>query len=111
MIKLIEIVTTLKEIVNLLVAKQYKNIFQMDYLKNYSESELTESILDYGGVLTLPPTKAFEECEVYETENPNIVRVDFDLWFDGKKSLLTLSCTIYRVGKKCKFSIDNIRIQ
>lgn len=111
MITIIDIIPILKEIVNLLIAKQYKNIVQLDYLKNYSESELEESILDYEGTLTLPPKKAFEECEIYETDDKNIIRVDLDLWFDNEKSDLTLSCTIYKVGRRYKFSIDNIRIQ
>ena len=59
MITTIDIIPILKEIVNLLIAKQYKNIVQLDYLKNYSESELEESILDYEGTLTFPPKKAF----------------------------------------------------
>lgn len=110
MIRLAEVVPVLKDLVHLLVAKQYKTIFQRDYLKNYSELELEESISEYGGILTFPPEKEFEECEIYETEDIDTVRVDLDLWFNDKKSYLTLSCTIYKIKGKYRFSVDNIRI-
>ena len=52
------------------------------------------SMLDeYPGTLTMPPDSAYIELDMVESVTGGVF-VDFDLWYDGKKSDLTLQAVI-----------------
>ncbi|TFF33361.1 DUF7668 domain-containing protein [Mucilaginibacter psychrotolerans] len=105
-----KIKTVIQELVRELVELKYQDIYEQDYEKITSAPAIQEAIESYGQVLTMPPNSAFENIDIYETDNPNKIQVDFDLWFNNKKSDLTLSCAVYDDGKKGKYSIENIHM-
>lgn len=98
------------EIVKAIVDKNYRQLYQTDYRKLISVSELRKAIEDYDLQITMPPDDAFENIEIFETKDKDVVKVDFDLWFDNKISDLTLSFAIYYDAPNWKYSIENIHM-
>ncbi|MDQ0638334.1 hypothetical protein QF042_001899 [Pedobacter sp. W3I1] len=97
-----------KNIVTLLVAEEFDLLWLNDLDQRINIQEMREALSGYGK-MTMPPSSSFDEINVYSTNDPNEVRVDFDLWFDGMKSDLTLKCTINNSEQK-QYSIDDIRM-
>ena len=48
---------------------------------------------EYPGALTMPPDEAYEDLDMVESVRGDVL-VDFYLWYDGKKSDLTLQAVI-----------------
>lgn len=99
---------TVKNIVELLIARDFQLLWLNDLDQRITAEEMAEAISGYGR-MTTPPANSFEDINVYLTDDPNEVRIDFDLWFDGAKSDLTLKCTINN-SKSKRYSIDDIRM-
>lgn len=97
-----------KNIVKLLTAKELYLLWFNDFDQRITIEEMMEAISGYGE-MTMPPLSSFDEINVYPTDDPNKVRVDFELWFNGMKSDLTLKCAIYSSMQKT-YSIDDLRI-
>jgi hypothetical protein len=100
---------TLSHMINLFVAKKYSQLYNTDHKKRINEKEIEDAISDFGGDLTYPPKEAFDNFDIYEVSS-NEFSVDFDLWVNNNKSDLTLECTIYDLGGKYVYSIDNIHV-
>jgi len=98
----------LENIVELLIAGDFPLLWLNDLDQRIAAEEMSEAVSGYG-TMTTPPPSSFEKINIYQTDDPNQVRIDFDLWFDGSKSDLTLKCTINSSQLK-KYSIDDIRM-
>ena len=106
----IEIENTIRKIVSWLISKDYSQLFINDFQKSISPEEIQSAIKDYRGNLTMPNNECFiNDLDIYEISE-NKITVDFDLWFDDKRSDLTLSCTIINENGNYKYSIDNIHV-
>ena len=102
--------TTVEKIVRMLVNAEYEDLYKFDKYKDCTPNEIEVAINDWGN-MTLPPTEAFERIDVYETDDANHVRIDFDLWFDNNISDLTLKCSIYKsTDFEESFAIEGIRM-
>lgn len=99
----------LKKIVKLLTCGEYDILTKMDIQKRVLPFEIKNVIEKYPGTLSYPPESAFALFDIYEVSN-NEIRVDFDLWFDGARSDLTLCCSFYEKENLWSFSIDDIRV-
>jgi len=105
--------TLIKEIVHDIVSKlvdrNFDAIYQNDDRKLISANEIKFAIDDYKGILTSPPIESFDSMDVYLVSEIE-ANVDFDLWYDDKKSDLTLSCNLRQVSTKLVYSIEGIHI-
>lgn len=104
-----EILNVIEFIVKLLAEKRYDDLYKADLNKRISTNDLQQAIIEYGGVVTIPPVETYTEADFYEI-NENECSIDFDLWIDFKKSDLTLSCSIYKYAEKYHYSIDNLHV-
>ncbi|WP_307532514.1 hypothetical protein [Pedobacter sp. W3I1] len=96
-----------KSIVELLINGEFNLLWLNDLDQRITAEEMASAIDGYGQ-MTMPPSSLFDEITAYPTNNPDELGVDFDLWFDGMRSDLTLKCTIN--SKQKKYSIDDIRM-
>ncbi len=100
----------LQFIVSLFVNEDYQNLFTLDRTKEISPEILRETIISYGGDMTLPPEETYDTIDIYEIENDDLTidyAIDFYFWFNHQKSDLTLKVTIFDNGD---FEIVDIRI-
>ena len=85
-----------KKLVQLLVDGEYEKLEKMNKIGVLKANELEKGILQYGGVLTLPLDEAFDEMDIFKLDNPRKYCeeyfIDIELWINGCKSDLTLSC-------------------
>lgn len=85
-----------KKLVQLLVDGEYEKLEKMNKIGVLKANELEKGILQHGGVLTLPPDEAFDEMDIFKLDNPRKYCeeyfIDIELWINGCKSDLTLSC-------------------
>lgn len=85
-----------KKIIRLLVAGEYRRLEEMNKIGKLSSDELEEAILQYGERLSFPPEEAFDEMDIFKSDNPQNCYeeyfIDIELWTNGCKSDLTLSC-------------------
>ena len=72
-----------------------------------SASELKKVVDDYGGKLTFPPEDAYDSYEDYYEDGDTEAIVEFDLWFDNKRSDLTLRTETDNRGG---YSIVDVRV-
>ncbi|WP_449580026.1 DUF7668 domain-containing protein [Pinibacter aurantiacus] len=104
-----EIRYALIEIISIIVEKDFVTLYNNDYLKRLNVDELQSEIIEYGGGLTLPPSKAFDDFDIYQI-NDNEINFDFNLWIDGEKSDLTLSCFLKKIDGILRYGVENIHI-
>lgn len=105
-----EIKNVLKKIISLLYSQDYNKLIELDYGKRLTAEEIKEGIEEYVGNLTLAPSEAFDKFNIYETNDKDIVNVEFDLWVNNKKSDLTLSVNIKNVGDKHIYAIQDLHV-
>ena len=106
---LIGIQKAVKKIEFALVSKDYKEVSS-----RLSEREISDAIANYSKnrKITLAPQSAYNKLEPIEMKfNPEKWIVDFDLWFNGEQSDLTVSLTVEKNGKgKYLAVLDNLHI-
>jgi len=91
-----EISEKLMELVGLLVSGKFQEIKDKKQNGRLTVEALRIAITQYPGVITIPPHHAFNNLELYAihdqiTEAQN---AEFDLWYDGSPSDLTLSLCV-----------------
>lgn len=96
----------LKALVKRLVDSNYGEIIARNENGRLTEAEIRKAIKDYPGVLSLPPDSAYDATYIYDIydERKQARQIEFDLWYDGKPSDLTLSAEVCLVSKS-KFGI------
>jgi hypothetical protein len=104
------IIRNLKPLVQDLVNDKLLLIQKTDRSGPYTAEELKELIEEYGGELTSPPQDDYTNINIIEiADDPEYV-VEYDLWVDGEKSDLTLSCSVRLFERMEKISINNIHV-
>ncbi|MGL4998268.1 MAG: DUF7668 domain-containing protein [Cetobacterium sp.] len=92
----------LKRIVQDLVDKNYEQMKDNGFIFERVDLEaLKEEIDYYPGDMTMPPEEQFKNFDRYDYTVPGdeVASVEFDLWYDGKKSDLMLSVDFIKDGK------------
>ena len=78
-----------------------------------TKEEIALALSDYPGAITEPPEEAYDSVRLYDVHDEESGRrnAEFDLWYDGKESDLTLSLEIQN-HKELGFLvvIDNIHV-
>ncbi|PLR77521.1 hypothetical protein CU633_09990 [Bacillus sp. V3-13] len=104
------IIALLKPLVNSLVKGEYEFIQQSGRSGLYTAGELKDLIDDYGGKLTIPPEEDYENINIIAIDNEPEYVVEYELWVNGEKSDLTLSCTIHIKEDEKNIVIENIHV-
>lgn len=108
MTKVIHII--IKGIIGHLVNGEYEKVLENDYKKIPSLKELKKAIEDYPGHMTVPPASAYNTIDTYK-RSENDYQVDFGLWYDNKRSDLTMICNIKMINNDYRYSIEDILVQ
>ncbi|EGR0592566.1 MULTISPECIES: DUF7668 domain-containing protein [Enterobacteriaceae] len=108
-----EIVSVIKRLVESLVANDIDGMVRQGENGRLSKEDIFNTLQDYPGEISLPPDEAYSnavEYAIYD-KKPEARKVEFDLWFDGYESDLTLSADV-RKGDSGNFviSIDDIHV-
>jgi hypothetical protein len=103
----IEIKKILKKLVKNISLCSYSLVFNSDKHKRLSTQEIEIAIISYKGNISVPPNNAFDLFYDYGKEDSNENFIEFNLWFDGKESDLTLSVTFFSSGE---YSIEDIHV-
>ncbi len=103
-----KILPVLTMVIYRLCSKSYADLVYSDVCKLLSVDEIKEAIEDdYFGQITMPPVEALAIFDYYGEEQDESNVIDFDLWYDGKKSDLTLTMTVFKSGD---YSIEGIHV-
>ncbi len=110
-----KLITTVKKLVKLLVEAKYSEIEKWSEGIRLTESEISNSIADYGAFLIFPPSDFFFDLDVIEVKNskPQKWSIIFPLWTekDGKSDLTVEITCIKSQGKLYDIEIDNIHVR
>ena len=82
-----------KEIVTCLQNEDYQLLNEHNVLCRVSEEDIKRVIHEYGGCLSTIPDEA-NAFSIYKYNDNSGLKVDLDLWIDGKRSDLTLQIEI-----------------
>lgn len=109
--------SVLGQVFTLLVDKDYEQLHSLDKKKRLTAEEIKEGIEEYiacleqGGLVTFPPTKAFDQMHIYAIGgNENYLLIEIYFWINGEESELTLKCQIFQEGKEMYFSVQDILV-
>lgn len=85
-----------KSIVKNLVQFNFDELEKCHALGRVSSDDIIRVIKEYGGTLTDIPDEEYQTdtIEIYKYRDNSGCKVDIDLWFDGKRSDLTLQLDI-----------------
>ncbi len=108
-----EIISALKQLVALMVKGEIQHVVALSQNGRLSAGEIALAISDYPGTISMPPDAAFDDfCMygVYEAKT-EARKIEFDLWYDGKASDLTLSVDVSK-GERggLTMTIDDIHV-
>ena len=106
-----KLANTLALIVGLLSQRTFDELYRLNRTKRLLPDYLAEALDDYGGLVTLLPSPAWD-YDFYPFGDSGDVQVDCDLWIDGQLSDLTVQCQVHDEveEERYAFSIDNIRV-
>lgn len=105
-----KIIPSLKPLVESLVKCEYQLIQLTGRGGSFTANELKELVNEYGGMLTIPPKEDYKNINIIEVECEKEYLIEYELWVDGEKSDLTLSCTVQYTEEKVKIMIENIHV-
>jgi hypothetical protein len=104
---------SVKNLVILLVNHNFSSIEKNGFLGRLTKEEVETAISEYPGKISMPPDDAYQDIVVYDIydKNNEARKVEFDLWYDGEVSDLTLSLNISK-GERDELTveIDDIHI-
>jgi hypothetical protein len=103
-----KLIAPVRQIVELLVNKNYDEIARMTNENRLSSAELRQAVADYGRKLTTPPDSAWDQLDVIEVRDRDqpTYSVRFDLWADGKRSDLSVEITLEEMSSDGKFRVE-----
>ncbi|HUX78361.1 MAG TPA: hypothetical protein VMW10_01235 [Alphaproteobacteria bacterium] len=99
----------LSQIVNSLVNKQYSELENEGILGSLNAMQIEDVINSYPGVMTKPSAEEFNHFYYYEYDE-NSFYLEFDLFFNNKRSDLTLCVEGYKKNSEIKLKIQDIRV-
>lgn len=105
-----DIQNVIRSIVADLIDKSYQKVHERDYGKRLTEHEIKEGIEDYPGIMTNFPDSAFSLMRLYRNTDTNC-DIDFPLWYDHKRSDLTMVCNIKLINNEYRYTIEDILVQ
>ncbi|TAA72667.1 DUF7668 domain-containing protein [Planococcus salinarum] len=105
-----EILALLISLVKDLVNGKLKLIVETGRSGPYTVEELKEQLVDYGGTLTASPETDYKNLDLYEIDDKPEWMLEYELWVDGEKSDLTLTCTVRLTEKEKSIAIDSIHV-
>jgi hypothetical protein len=105
-----KIIPMLKPLVENLVEGKYQLIQLTGRSWPYTSEELKELVEEYGGKLTIPPDEDYKNINIIEVEDEPEYFIEYELWVDGEKSDLTLSCTVQFTEDEVRIMIENIHV-
>ena len=108
--KVEKIIPLLKLLVENLVEGEYQLIQLTARSGPYTSEDLKELVEDYGGRLTIPPDEDYKNINIIEVEYETEYFIEYELWVDGEKSDLTLSCTVQFIEDDVRIMIENIHV-
>jgi len=100
----------IRSIVAGLIDRNYEKVYENDYGKRLTAQEIKEGVEDYPGIITDFPNSAFSLMRLYRNTNTNC-DIDFPLWYDHKRSDLTMVCNIKLINNECRYTIQDILVQ
>jgi len=105
------LIDPLKTIVNALINRKFVELEKDGRIGRLTSKEIAWALDGYPGTLSAPPDQAFADVEVYPVRGREIpeYQVEFDLWYDGKRSDLTLLLTAIESPDGLHLSIDDLR--
>lgn len=107
-----KIIKQLKQLINLLVTKQYDTIIKTTKQNKLTADEIKNAIDDFGETLIMPEN--FKNIDIIEVKNDKTKQwsVDFDLWTqESGVSDLTLQLTLFQnSGNELEVIIDDIHV-
>lgn len=85
-----------KKIVDRLVEGDFRYLEEHGALSRVSEEDVMRVVGEYGGKLSAIPDHAYQTnaFQIYRYDDNSGYKADVDLWFDGKRSDLTLQLDI-----------------
>ena len=104
------ILALLKPLVEDLASGKLALIVESGRSGPYTVAELEEQLDDYGGILTVPPEIDYQNLDLYEIDDEPEWVLEYDLWVDGEKSDLTLTCTVWLTDQEQSIAIDSIHV-
>ena len=105
------IINTTKIILVFLMQKAYQSLIAQDIEKDLPEEYVRNTIEEHGGEVGLPDDLILEQLiDVYETDDPNCIYIDLDLWIDQERSDLTLSYVLISSSGKIGYALKDIHI-
>jgi hypothetical protein len=108
-----EIKILLKELVERLAQNKIDLIMKSGQNGRLSEEEIKGAIDSYPGVISLPHENSYSDMVVFEVDSayPDSRLGEFDLWFDGEVSDLTLSFEVQQdKDGRMSIQIDDIHV-
>src|SRR5690554_6154383 len=95
-----EVVSLVKKLVESLVANDIDGLVRRGENGRLSKEEIVNTLQDYPGEISLPPDEAYSNAVEYAIYDKKLEarKVEFDLWFDGDVSDLTLSVDVRKGG-------------
>ncbi|MBS0186414.1 MAG: hypothetical protein JSS34_08910 [Proteobacteria bacterium] len=99
----------LHNIVSMLVSRKYSDLKENGFLGNLKTKEVEEAINSYPGDMTLPTMKEFDQFHLYPY-NTNSFYLEFNLFFNNKKSDLTLSLEGVQKNGNIILKLQDIRV-
>ena len=57
-----------------------------------------------------PPDEDYKNINIIEVEDEPEYFIEYELWVDGEKSDLTLSCTVQFIEDEVRIMIENIHV-
>jgi hypothetical protein len=109
-VKVEKIIPILKLLVESLVEGEYSLIQLTGRSGPYTSEQLKELVEEYGGKLTIPPDEDYKNINIIEVEDEPEYFIEYELWVDGEKSDLTLSCTVQFTENEVTIMIENIHV-
>jgi hypothetical protein len=102
----------LESIVSDLYFKKYTKLLEENKLHNFSIEDIVNVIELYGGDISLPPSSSYSKAVVYEcnTEFQEEKLIEYNLWFEGKESDLTLIVRFVMKNSQIVACIEDLRV-
>lgn len=104
------ILSLLQECVEMLVDRKFAAIESAGMSGRLTTEEIQGALDDYPGTLTLPLTESYQGAHVYELCPEGWRNVEFELWYDGEVSDLTLSARVREGTAGQQIQIQDIHV-
>jgi hypothetical protein len=100
----------IRSIVADLIDENYQKVYERDYGKRLTQQEIKEGIEDYPGIITDFPDSAFSLMRLNRNTDTSC-DIDFPLWYDHKRSDLTIVCSVKLIDNEHRYMIEDILVQ